>query len=69
MRTYLRIHTTLLGYEIGRLKSEEAELLEERSHLQMLYAKLTTRAHLQLLSEDDPLSSAKQPVATTATIR
>lgn len=57
-RTYLRIQTTLMGYEIGKLKSEESELLQERALLQMSYAKLTTKAHLTLLSEDDRLTKS-----------
>lgn len=52
-RALLRTQTTLIGYEIGSLKKKEAELLAERSILNMELAKLTTRQHLQLLSEED----------------
>lgn len=50
-RVHLRVHTTMLGYEIGKLKSEEGELLQQRSALKMQLAKLTTKKHLQLMTE------------------
>jgi hypothetical protein len=50
MRVYMRVQTTLLGYEIGKLKSKEAELLQERSLLQMSYAKITTKNHLSAMA-------------------
>jgi hypothetical protein len=49
-RVHMRVETTLIGYEIGQLKSEEAKLLENRSHLRMLHAKLTTKEHLKLMA-------------------
>lgn len=55
-RALLRTQTTLIGYEIGSLKKKEAELLAERSLLNMELAKLTTRQHLQLLSEEEKKS-------------
>jgi len=45
-RAHLRIQTTMIGYELGKLKSDEASLLEKRSHLQMELAKLTTKKEL-----------------------
>lgn len=45
-RAHLRIQTTMVGYELGKLKSEEASLLEKRSQLQMELAKLTTKKEL-----------------------
>jgi hypothetical protein len=50
-RVHLRVQTTLVGYEIGRLKTDEARLLEERSGLRMQLAKLTTKKHLELMTE------------------
>lgn len=50
-RSYVRIQTTLIGYELGDLKDKEASLLERRSHLQMELAKLTTKTHLTALAE------------------
>ncbi len=66
VRTYLRIQTTLMGYEIGRLKSQESDLLQERAHLQMNYAKLTTKAHLSLLSDEDRTTSSKRTPSRVA---
>ena len=52
-RIHVRVETTLVGYEIGHLKSEEQKLLEERSSLKMQLAKLTTQKHLQLMTDDE----------------
>ncbi len=46
LRVYIRVQSTLTGYAIGKLKASESQLLQERSELQMNYAKLTTRDHL-----------------------
>ena len=60
-RVHVRVQTTLLGYEIGRLKNDEATLLEERSLLKMQLAKLTTKKHLQLMTDAaDELPSANK---------
>jgi hypothetical protein len=53
MRIHMRVQSTLIGYEIGRLKDNEASLLEKKSQLQMQLAKLTTRQHLSLMAETD----------------
>lgn len=45
-RAHLRIQTTLIGYELGKLKTDEGDLLEKRSQLQMELAKLTTKKQL-----------------------
>lgn len=50
-RIHLRVQTTLIGYEIGRLKTEESKLLEDRATLRMQLAKLTTKKHLQMMTE------------------
>jgi hypothetical protein len=57
-RVHMRVHTTLIGYELGRLKNHEAELLEERSFLKMELARLTTKSQLSLManSRDDESS-------------
>lgn len=52
-RIHLRVQTTLIGYEIGGLKSEEARLLEERGALKVQFAKLTTKKHLMLMTESE----------------
>lgn len=50
IRVHLRVQTTLIGYEIGKLKAQEAQLLESRSQLRMVHAKLTTKDHLSLMA-------------------
>lgn len=56
-RIHVRVQNTLIGYEIGHLKQSEAQLLEERSHLRMQLAQLTTRKHLTLMSEAEKRST------------
>lgn len=56
-RIHLRVQTTLIGYEIGRLKTDEARLLEERGSLKMQFAKLTTKKHLMLMTDSDGRSA------------
>ena len=52
-RIHVRAQKTLIGYEIGRLKSDESKMLEERSALKMQLAKLTSRKHLSMMAEAD----------------
>lgn len=59
-RIHLRVQTTLVGYQIGKLKNEETLQLERRSALKMQLAKLTTQKHLQLMSESDSHPAASQ---------
>ena len=47
LHTNIRMQKTLLGYDIGQLKSEEARLLKQRALLTMKLAKLTTRKKLE----------------------
>ena len=53
LANFIKIHTklqaTLLGYEIGRLKHQEALYLKKRSLLTMELAKLTTKTSLSEL--------------------
>ena len=49
-RIHLRVENTLTGYNLGKLKANEQQLLEERSFLKMQLAKLTTRKHLELMA-------------------
>ncbi|MGE0171623.1 MAG: hypothetical protein AB7T49_02510 [Oligoflexales bacterium] len=49
-RSYLRIETTLIGYELGSLKDKESLLLEKRGRLQMELAKISDKDHLQMLA-------------------
>ena len=50
-RIHVRAQTTLVGYELGQLKTSEGRLLEDRANLKMQLAKLTTRKHLQLMTD------------------
>lgn len=49
-RIHIRNRTTILSYEIGRLKKQELMLLERRSHLKMRLARITSKEHLQVLA-------------------
>jgi hypothetical protein len=50
-KTHVRVQTTIVGYELGKLKSEEAALLEQRSLLKMELAKVSTKEQLLKTSE------------------
>ena len=52
-RSYMRIQTTLIGYELGELKMSEETMLEQRAQLQMELAKITTKEHLMVLSKNE----------------
>lgn len=64
LRVHLRIQTTLIGYNLGKLKAQEASLLEERSHLQMTLAQLTTKNHLALMANSPDKKISLTKVAT-----
>ena len=51
LRSYIRIETTLIGYKIGELKSSESSSIEERNHLRMKLAKLTSKESLLFYSK------------------
>jgi|JI7StandDraft_1071085.scaffolds.fasta_scaffold227901_2 regulator of replication initiation timing len=59
LQAYIRTETTFLGYEIGKLKTQEIELLKERSLLTMEVAKLTTKENLQRLLQQPSTSNRK----------
>lgn len=46
-KVFVRLQTTMLGYEIGRLKNTESTLLKKKSVLTMELAKLTTKHSLE----------------------
>lgn len=50
-RVHLRVQTTMIGYELGKLKDSESHLLERRSFLKTELAKLTTKNNLSLLAD------------------
>lgn len=63
IRIHVRLQTTLIGYEIGRLKSEESSLLERRSLLKMQLARLTTKQHLSMMTASFDDTTAADEVA------
>jgi len=46
----LRIQSTLIGYQLGELKDQEAHFLEQRSRLKVDLAKLTKKENLTILA-------------------
>ena len=50
-RIHLRIQTTIIGYDLAKLKEQETHLLEERSYLNMQYSKLVTKTNLEKISK------------------
>lgn len=46
-RVHLRVKTTLVGYDIGRLKATEGRLLAEKSELSVELARLTGKDALK----------------------
>lgn len=54
-KIFIRLQTTMLGYDIGRLKNKEASLLKQKSYLTMELAKITTKQNLETM-----LSHAKE---------
>ena len=46
VRVHHRVQTMLIGYDIGKLKEQESQLLKRQSLLNMELAKITTKQHL-----------------------
>jgi hypothetical protein len=46
VRVHQRVHTILIGYEIGKLKDQESQLLKKQSLLTVELAKITSKQHL-----------------------
>lgn len=62
-RVHLRIQTTLLGYDIAKMKEQEAKLIKKRSLLTAEHAKITTKEYLNsLLHEFKDSKEKKQNV-------
>lgn len=57
LKIHLGIESTVIGYQLGRLKESESQLLEKRSQLLMQYSKMTTRQALTKYLE--PADKAK----------
>ena len=64
-QVYIRVESTLIGYELGKLKQEELSLLEKRSELQMTLSKLNSKQHLQFISSlrDNMKTKSKKSLA------
>lgn len=52
-----RIETTVIGYELGNLKVQEAELLQDRGSLNVQLAKVSTKKHLRFIAESKGTAS------------
>ncbi|MEZ4742888.1 MAG: hypothetical protein R3B45_10655 [Bdellovibrionota bacterium] len=64
LRIHIRVQNTIIGYDLGRLKAQEIELLQQRSLLKMELAKLTTKTHLLLASnQKDDLTNSRNTFA------
>ena len=63
-RIHMRAQTTLIGYELGDLKRNESTLLEKHSFLQMRFAKLTARNHLELMAEGSAIGESGRTLAS-----
>lgn len=66
-RIHLRVETTLVGYELGRLKALESRLLEERAELRLELAKMTTRQNLTMMIGADSARNATASNTRTST--
>lgn len=62
-RVYMRVETTLIGYQLGKYKKEELALLEKRSDLQMTLSKLTSKSHLQFIASVKDFDKAAKRLA------
>lgn len=60
LKSYIKIQTTIIGYQIGQKKQLESELLENQSTLKMDLARLTTRQSLTQLALKYQNQGAKQ---------
>ncbi len=56
LRIHLRVKTTMIGYEIGRVKKEELELKERNGELNMLLAKVSSLKYLKMMIQTKDLS-------------
>ena len=63
-RIHLRVENTLTGYNLGKLKANEQQLLEERGFLKMQLAKLTTRQHLETMASSSETNKDTRKLAS-----
>ena len=50
-KIHFHVTSTMVGYEIGQLKVREGQLLERKSLLRMQLSQLTSKRHLELISQ------------------
>ena len=67
-RIYIRVQTTIIGYELAKLKDDEATLLEERGRLNMQYADLVSQKNLEQLSTKKSNSKNKEKISDASKI-
>ena len=53
VKVYIRTQTTLVGYDLGELKEQEADLLEQLSRKKMSLAAISTKSNLKKLTKID----------------
>jgi len=63
-KIHLRVRAVVVGYEIGKLKGRESELLERRSLLRMQVAQLTSRRHLEQISDSQDFGASTGRLAS-----
>lgn len=64
---FLKVESTLVGYELGKLKNKESKLLDRRSYLQMELAKLTNKSNLLMIYNHNEFKfNAKSTVSQTS---
>ncbi|MCX6117924.1 MAG: hypothetical protein NT027_10305 [Proteobacteria bacterium] len=68
-RVHFRVVTTNVAYNLGKLKGEESNLLEQRSVLQAEFAKISNKKNLQTLSgsQDIAIGPKNNPPAQKRT--
>ena len=64
---FMRIQSTLVGYEIGELKNREADLLDRLSEVKMNLAKFSSKDSLHLLANRNLTS--KDPFQSLASLK
>lgn len=65
---YLKTQTSLIGYELGRLKAKEAKLLDRKSILQMELAKITDKTALLMNYKNRRLDTRSEPIVSRSTL-
>lgn len=59
LRIHLRLKTTMIGYEVGRLQSKEIELIQKKSLLDMQLSVISQKEHLLQIANQHSSSQTK----------